>query len=162
MHLNLLDFRYNDFLFNVEDTIQENDLLFTRYNGSADFVGVCARVPRLSEVYAYPDKLIKCRPKVNDEIHSKYLQYFINQGEARKYLRSKIKTTSGQNGISGSDIKNTIIYIPDLDGQKRIVSKIESRLSVCDSVEQTVDNALQQANAMRQSILKKAFEGGLL
>jgi type I restriction enzyme S subunit len=45
--------------------------------------------------------------------------------------------------------------------QKRIVEKIESRLSVCDSIEQTVDTALQQAEAMRQSILKQAFEGRL-
>ena len=43
--------------------------------------------------------------------------------------------------------------------QKVIVSEIESRLSVCDSIEKTVDTALQQAEAMRQSILKKAFEG---
>ena len=88
--------------------------------------------------------------------------YFLSQGEARRYLRSKIKTTSGQNGISGSDIKKTAVYVPDLDTQRRIVSKIETRLSVCDSIERTVDTALQQAEAMRQSILRQAFEGDLL
>ena len=45
--------------------------------------------------------------------------------------------------------------------QDRIVMEIESRLSVCDSIEKTIDTALQQAEAMRQSILKKAFEGKL-
>jgi type I restriction enzyme S subunit len=40
-----------------------------------------------------------------------------------------------------------------------MLEQIESRLSVCDSIEKTVDTALQQAEAMRQSILKKAFEG---
>ena len=45
--------------------------------------------------------------------------------------------------------------------QHVIVEAIESRLSVCDSIEQTVDIALQQAEAMRQSILKDAFEGRL-
>ena len=34
-------------------------------------------------------------------------------------------------------------------------------MSVCDSIEQTVDAALQQAEALRQSILKQAFEGEL-
>ena len=38
--------------------------------------------------------------------------------------------------------------------QHMIIEAIESRLSVCDSIEQTVDTALQQAEAMRQSILK--------
>ena len=42
-----------------------------------------------------------------------------------------------------------------------MLEQIESRLSVCDSIEQTVDIALQQAEAMRQSILKDAFEGRL-
>lgn len=50
--------------------------------------------------------------------------------------------------------------IPQLNEQLRIINIIESRLSVCDSIEQTVDNALIQADAIRQSILKKAFEGG--
>ena len=45
--------------------------------------------------------------------------------------------------------------------QHDIIEAIESRLSVCDSIEQTVDTALHQAEAMRQSILKDAFEGRL-
>lgn len=45
--------------------------------------------------------------------------------------------------------------------QQCIVSALESRLSVCDSIEQTVDATLQQAKALRQSILKRTFEGGL-
>jgi type I restriction enzyme S subunit len=161
MKLDLSDYRLNRSQFSVEDTICENDLLFTRYNGSKEYVGVCAAVPAMPCSYAYPDKLIKCTPKVQNQIHSKFLQFYLNQGEARKYIRSKIKTTSGQNGISGSDIKKTIIYLPNLTMQETVVSKIESRLSVCDSIEQAVDTALQQAEAMRQSILKQAFEGEL-
>ncbi|MGI6688003.1 MAG: hypothetical protein ACOX6Y_06605 [Christensenellales bacterium] len=43
-----------------------------------------------------------------------------------------------------------------------IWNRIESRLSVCDSIEQTVSAALRQAAALRQSILKQAFEGKLI
>lgn len=161
----MLDFsetRLNKTNFSDEDTIKENDILFTRYNGSREYVGVCAVVPKLTEQYAYPDKLIKCRPKFQNAIHSKYLAFYMSQGEARKYLRSKIKTTSGQNGIAGADIKKTVVYLPDIDKQTEIVTKIEMKFSVCDSIEQTVNTALQQAEALRQSILKKAFEGGLV
>ena len=52
------------------------------------------------------------------------------------------------------------IHIPSMEVIHRIVFEIESRLSVCESIEQTVDTALAQADAMRQSILKQAFEGG--
>lgn len=162
MKLNLTDYRLNQSEFSREDTIHENDLLLTRYNGSKEFVGVCASVPTLPCAYAYPDKLIKCTPKLQDQMHSKFLQYYLNQGEARKYLQSKVKTTSGQNGISGSDIKKTAVFLPDLTVQKAVVEEIESRLSVCDSIEQTVDTALQQAEVLRQSILKQVFEGKLV
>jgi type I restriction enzyme S subunit len=160
LHLDLSESRLNNTALPEEDTISENDILFTRYNGSREYVGICAVVPKLSEPYAYPDKLIKCRPKLNNTVHSKYLAYFMSQGDARKHLRSKIKTTSGQNGIAGADIKGTVVFLPDLETQAGIVAEIDSRLSVCASFEKAVDAALQQAEAMRQSILKKAFKGG--
>jgi type I restriction enzyme S subunit len=43
----------------------------------------------------------------------------------------------------------------------QIVSEIESRLSVCDKLEQTIEDSLKKSEALRQSILKKAFEGEL-
>ena len=54
------------------------------------------------------------------------------------------------------------IRLCDIAQQKQIVREIESRLFVCDNIEQTVDTALAQADAMRQSILKQAFEGRLI
>lgn len=44
--------------------------------------------------------------------------------------------------------------------QQQINSDMEMRMSICESIEQTVDTTLAQADAMRQSILKQAFEGG--
>lgn len=46
--------------------------------------------------------------------------------------------------------------------QEKIVQEIESRLSVCDKLEENIEQPLHQAEALRQSILKKAFEGRLL
>jgi type I restriction enzyme S subunit len=46
--------------------------------------------------------------------------------------------------------------------QQKIIQEIESRLSVCDKMEETIANSLQQAEALRQSILKRAFEGKLV
>lgn len=49
-----------------------------------------------------------------------------------------------------------------LSEQTQIVAEIESRLSVCDKIEESISTSLQQAEALRQSILKKAFEGNLI
>lgn len=46
--------------------------------------------------------------------------------------------------------------------QERIIQEIESRLSVCDKIEENINTCLLQAEALRQSILKKAFEGKLV
>jgi type I restriction enzyme S subunit len=52
-----------------------------------------------------------------------------------------------------------LLSIPE---QHQIVQEIEKRLSVCDKVEQSITESLEKAEALRQSILKKAFEGKLL
>ena len=70
---------------------------------------------------------------------------------------------------TGTTMKNLneeiVQYIPvpfvTTEMQWDITMKMDSKMSVCDSIEQTVDAALQQAEAMRQSILKDAFEGRL-
>ncbi len=59
-------------------------------------------------------------------------------------------------------LENLEIPLPELKEQNQIVQEIESRLSVCDNVEQSITQSLEKAKALRQSILKKAFEGKLL
>ena len=49
-----------------------------------------------------------------------------------------------------------------LEEQHAIVTEIESRLSVCDKIEESIEQSLKQSEALRQSILKKAFEGKLV
>ncbi len=46
--------------------------------------------------------------------------------------------------------------------QTQIVQEIEFRLSVCDKIEKSINESIEKAEALRQSILKKAFEGRLL
>lgn len=49
-----------------------------------------------------------------------------------------------------------------IEEQKEVVKEIEARLSVCDNIQENIDEALKKSEALRQSILKKAFEGKLL
>lgn len=83
------------------------------------------------------------------------------------YLRSeygqkdllKNKRGGGKLGLGLDDIRDTPVPIVDDITATEIVDKVEEQLSVCDSIEKTVDIVLTQADAMRQSILKQAFEG---
>ena len=51
---------------------------------------------------------------------------------------------------------------PTIEEQQAIVAEIESRLSVCDKIEESIEQSLKQSESLRQSILKKAFEGKLV
>ena len=58
-------------------------------------------------------------------------------------------------------IRESIIPIPPLIEQQRIVAEVEQRLSVANEVEVAVDVGLTCAARLRQAILKRAFEGKL-
>lgn len=60
------------------------------------------------------------------------------------------------------DVERTAIPLCSISEQHQIVLEIEARLSVVEKFEQTISESLQKAEALRQSILKKAFEGKLL
>jgi type I restriction enzyme S subunit len=78
-----------------------------------------------------------------------------------------IRTKCAKDGTTVDNIevprlKSYPIAICSLPEQQAIVNEIETRFSVWDKVEQDIAENLEKAEALRQSILKKAFEGKLL
>jgi type I restriction enzyme S subunit len=140
--------------------LERGDLVFTRYNGSRRYVGVCAEY-RSDEKRLFPDKLVQTRVFSKD-MSTSYLEKALNSGASRKFVESKIRTTAGQSGVSGDDIKNIPVPFCSTDEQMQIVEELESKLSEVDQLDQTITTSLQQAEALRQSILKKAFSGQLV
>ena len=97
----------------------------------------------------------------NNRIIQKYLYYVMQESEVYQQAEKK-STGTAQKTVSLSVLRNIEIpFVESVKEQERIVEKIESQLSVCDGIERTIEESLQQAEAMRQSILKKAFEGRL-
>lgn len=103
-----------------------------------------------------------CYFNVNENIDKKYVRYCITSHRFVNYA-NKNATGSTIKNVSLKAMREFEIPLPPtLNEQQRIVSEIESRLSVCDKIEESITAALQQAEALRQSILKKAFEGKLV
>lgn len=90
-----------------------------------------------------------------------FYQYYLSSFDYRNQFFSYETGNVGQGNVGIKALTDPIVVCPTLDEQKRIVLDIEACMSACDNIEKTVDTALQQAEAMRQSILKKAFEGEL-
>lgn len=163
MSLNLNEIRYLNISVNdaTEFIVHNGDLLFTRYNGSIDFLGVCAFVDGLTEPILHPDKLIKVSPVLSNG-HGQYLEVACNVGESRKYIQKKTRTTAGQSGISGADLKGIPVPICSTKEQAQIISTLREQLSVIGLSIQSIDNGFARASRLRQAILKKAFEGRLV
>ncbi|NQU80892.1 MAG: restriction endonuclease subunit S [Bacteroidetes bacterium] len=141
--------------------LKEGDILTIRSNGSVDLVGKCALIKKKDEKYLFAGYLIKLRPKQN-LILPKYLLNVLSSILLRDQIEKKAKSTSGVNNINSEELKSLIIPICPLEEQQRIVDELESKLTVCDKIEETISHSLQQAETLRQSILKKAFEGRLV
>ena len=139
--------------------VKRNDILIQRAN-TIEYVGTAVLYQGEDDQYVYPDLMMKCHAK--EGIIPQFLVYQLQSANCKKHFRNNATGTSGSMPkINQKTVMTAPIIMVPYENQKRIVAEIEARLSVCDSIEKTVDTALQQAEAMRQSILKKAFEGKL-
>ena len=90
--------------------------------------------------------------------------YFIALFQSKGIVLDQIKKLckgSTRDFLNQTILKHIFFPVPSIEKQAEIVSNVEARMSACDSIEQTVVTASDQAEAMRQSILKQAFEGRL-
>lgn len=98
--------------------------------------------------------------RFNNPVQGEFMAWYLKSECGQKDLL-KNKRGGGKLGLGLDDIRNTPVPVVTDTIAQKTVEDIDAKMSVCDSIEQTVDAALQQADAMRQSILKQAFEGRL-
>lgn len=139
--------------------LKRGDLLIVRVNGSENNVGRAIVVDK-DDSYAACDHFIRCSVDFS-HIIPEYAQLLLDSFSARKHIKENMVSSAGQNTVSQTTMSSIMVYVPDISLQEKIMVSVNERFSMCDSIEQTVDTALQQAEAMRQSILKDAFEGTL-
>ena len=141
--------------------LRVGDILIIRSNGSVTIVGRAAIIKENDVENLFAGYLMRLRIN-NDKLTSRFLLNYLSSPDARTYIENKAKSTSGVNNINSTEIAALPIPLCTPSMQAAIVAAIESRLSVCDKLESIVDESLAKAEALRQSILKKAFAGQLV
>ena len=106
----------------------------------------------------FPDSVVGFIAK-EETCSTKFVHYYFKTIKDR--LESFAPATAQKN-INLAVLRNILIPCPKVREQNQVVDEIERRFSVADEVEKTVNNALKQAQRLRQSILKRAFEGKLV
>ncbi len=124
-------------------------------------VGRCCVVPANLEEAIITKHVY--RISVNQSIiNPYYLMNCIRGGsEIRRQISAKIRGQT-RPGINGAILKQIAIPVPPLIEQSEIVSEIERRLSIVDHIEDTANLDVKRIDRLRQSILKRAFEGRLV
>jgi type I restriction enzyme S subunit len=97
--------------------------------------------------------------KNHDKRVRPFLKYFLlkNYNDIRRLSSGGV-----QPNLNLGIVKKTVVPLPTIEEQQLIVDELETKLTVCDKIEETISQSLQQSETLRQSILKKAFEGKLI
>lgn len=101
------------------------------------------------------------RFRCGEKLNNKFLAYYLGFSDTIKKLKSKSKATAGQFNLTLEICREIEIPLPNIEEQQRIADEIDNRLCICDIIIDTINQSLQQAEALRQSILKQAFEEDL-
>lgn len=139
---------------NKRSEVHTGDVLISRSGAN---LGMASAIPEKYDGYNAIDVVIAVPDK--DKIIPAYLAHYTNSPFGQVIVKER------ERGAAQAHLNVTVygklpIVCPSIETQRTIIKQIEERCSICDSIEQTVDAALAQAEALRQSILKKAFEGG--
>ncbi len=132
-------------------TPQKGDVLYT-VTGS---FGIPVLIDFEKE-FCFQRHIALLRP--NEKIEQEFLYYALQ--DSTVYAQASKRATGTAQKTVGLTVLRTISipFTTSKEKQSMMVSIIKNRLSQCDMVEKTVNQSLQQAKALRQSILKQAFE----
>ncbi len=139
--------------------LSAGDILVNRVN-SRELVGKAAPIVEGTEPCVFESKNIRLR-LCRDAVHFRYVSYWFLLS-AQRYFAGNAQQVVGMASISQPQIGQMPIPVPPVTEQLEIAAEIERCISVADAEETTIDAALKQASRLRQSILKRAFEGRLV
>ena len=132
--------------------LKENDVLISI---TAD-LGSIALVPEDIEE-AYINQHI-AMIRFNNVAQGRFMAWYLKSDYGQKDLL-KNRRGGGKLGLGLDDIKNTLVPVVDNTFAKKVVELIDSRMLICDKIEEIIMKVLKQTEALKQSILNIAFEG---
>ena len=139
----------------------EGDVLTVRSNGSLAIVGKPALVSARDTDFLFAGYIIRLRPIIGSLLPESLL-YLMIDPRVRAQIEAKAKSTSGVNNVSAKELQELRVPICSPAEQAKIVQILDTSLEAAEMLDTEVDATLVRADALRQSIMKKAFAGELV
>jgi type I restriction enzyme S subunit len=136
--------------------LKEGDLVFARTGAT---VGKSFLIKGQIPESVFASYLIRIILPSN--FNNLYLYQFFQSALYRKQI-TEGQVGIGQPNVNGSKLSELFFPCPSYEEQNLIAQEIESRLSIADNLMKEVEAQFKKADSLRQSILKKAFEGKLV
>lgn len=141
-------------------TAHVGDILINRVN-SIEYLGKCCEIRGLTEPVVFESNIMKTTLAANF-VSNYFVTSYLASYFGRRRLCANAKHAVNQASINQTDVSLTPIPLAQLGEQVTIAEHLGAHLSEIDQLNQTITTSLQQAEALRQSILKKAFSGQLV
>jgi type I restriction enzyme S subunit len=139
--------------------VHDSDILINRVN-SPEYLGKCALLSGLTEPTVFESNMMKLL--LTGVVSEAYVTMYLASNDGRMRLCTNAKHAVNQASINQKDVANSPVPLPSLLEQQHIVALLEQKLSESDAVSNDIEINLKRADALRQSILKRAFSGKLL
>jgi len=137
-----------------------NDILFSNINSDLH-LGKTAIFNMPNVTLLHGMNLLLLRPN-SAIVMPKYFNFLLKHYRFSGYFVSIAQHAVNQSSINQTKLKDIAVCLAPIAEQKRIVAEIERHFSIADQIEQVIEQGLKQSERLRQSILKKAFEGKLV
>ena len=140
--------------------LEEGDLLFVEGNGSIAQIGRVAvwndSIPNMT----YQNHLIRFR--ANGLLTPRFALYFMMSPVGRRRITAQASSTSGLHTLGISKVEALPVPLCSSAEQAEVVRTLDARLQTAEFLDKEINANLARADALRQSILKKALSGELV
>jgi type I restriction enzyme, S subunit len=101
------------------------------------------------------------RAPVHHSMSRNYVVWAIRSPVCQRWLTGETRGVALR-GVNVEDFRRLPIPVPALAEQERIIAEVERRTSVLDALQHATELGTERAERLRQAVLRRAFEGGLI
>jgi len=133
--------------------LSDGDILVQRGN-TIDYVGVAAVFRGPKRTFIYPDLMMKIR--VASELDLDFIHLALNGPMAREFIVSRASGTSGtMPKINQGVLLDIPIPLPPALEQRRIATRVQSLMKLCDALEATLRRSEDRAAKLAEAVVQE-------